>query len=195
MKKGNHIALAIVAITACVVPITLARYVPPWFYQIDEIARRSDVIVLASPTDSRPCGTATNVIVTGCDTNDIQVTRINYAVHAYPTGMNVFVSTETTFVVLSHLKGQLTTNTFTLLHYTWDKEFLRTNDQPRSNPPALVSFTNTVSPAQCAESYLLRPKYLMFLKKAADGRLIATTGQFDPAYSVQLLDEDWYWSR
>jgi hypothetical protein len=195
MNRRNQIALAIVSITTCAAPITLARYVPQWFDQIDEIARRSDVIVIACPMDSKPCGTATNVIVTGCDSNDMEVTRIHYDVKTYPAGMNAFVPTETTFVVLSQLKGQLSTNSFTLLHYTWDKEFHRTNSLSRVNPPCLVSFTNTMSDAQGTKSYFVRPKYLMFLRKSDDGRFVATTGQFDPAYSVQLLEEDSYWSR
>jgi hypothetical protein len=193
MKTRFHISLVILSAIVFVVPVTLARYVPQWFYEIDQIARRSELIVIACPVACKPCGTATNVIVTGCTTNDIEVIRFNYQVKAFPKGMNAFVPTETTFLLLSVLKGEAATNSFTMFHYTWDKDFYRTNNLSRVNPPHLVSFSDLVRDAKDITSHGLRPKYLMFLKRTKDDRLYPTSGHFDPAYSIQLIEEDRDW--
>jgi hypothetical protein len=77
---------------------------------------------------------------------------------------------ETSFEVLSVLKGEPGPRTFVLHH------FKRAKPETDFGDPMLVAF----KPEE-------KKRYLMFLKKEADGRYAAVCGQTDPAYSIKEL--------
>jgi hypothetical protein len=77
---------------------------------------------------------------------------------------------ETSFEVLTVLKGERGTKTFVLHHFKLAKPEVGMND------PMLVSF----KPGE-------KKRYLMFLQKEADGRYAAVCGQTDPGYSIKEL--------
>lgn len=81
---------------------------------------------------------------------------------------------ETSFEVLTVLKGEPSTKTLVLHHFTPAKPELM------DNSPMLVSF----EPKD-------KKRYLMFLQKEADGRYVAVCGQTDPAYSIKELAENY----
>jgi hypothetical protein len=76
---------------------------------------------------------------------------------------------ETSFDVLTVLKGDRTTKTLVLHHFTLVKS-------PADSGPDLVSF----EPKD-------KKRFLMFLQKEADGRYVAVCGQTDPAYSIREI--------
>jgi len=76
---------------------------------------------------------------------------------------------ETTFQVLTVLKGERSTKTLVLHHFTLVKP-------PMARGPDLVSF----EPKD-------KKRFLMFLQKEADGRYVAVCGQTDPAYSIREI--------
>ena len=75
---------------------------------------------------------------------------------------------ETTFKILTALKGGATLNNFILYHYSVTG--------PQANGPNLVSF----NPDQ-------KKTYLLFLRLAPDGRYITVSGQIDPDISVREI--------
>ena len=79
---------------------------------------------------------------------------------------------ETSFEVLSVLKGERGIKTFVLHHFKLAKPGVGLND------PMLVSF----KPGE-------KKRHLMFLQKEADGQYVAVCGQTDPGNSIkELLD-------
>jgi hypothetical protein len=77
---------------------------------------------------------------------------------------------ETTFEVLTVLKGERSTNALVLHHFTLA-------EQPKlMYGPRLVSF----EPKD-------KKSYLMFLQKEADGRYVAVSGQTDPVLAIKEL--------
>jgi hypothetical protein len=80
---------------------------------------------------------------------------------------------ETSFDVLSVLKGERETKKFVLHHFKLAKPGVGFND------PMLVSF----KPEE-------KKRYLMFLQKEADGRYVAVCGQTDPGYSIKELKDN-----
>ena len=80
---------------------------------------------------------------------------------------------ETTFAVLAVLKGEKGNKQVVLHHYQEAEE-----RGIRINGPMLISFR----PAE-------GKKYLLFLKREADGRFASITGQSDPADGVKDLGQ------
>lgn len=80
---------------------------------------------------------------------------------------------ETEFTVLAVLKGKPTDPKKLLLHHYAD-----TGTGPIGNGPMLVSF----EPKD-------KLQYLVFLKKGADGQYTAVTGQTDPYFSFEKLQQ------
>jgi hypothetical protein len=76
---------------------------------------------------------------------------------------------ETSFNVLTVLKGERSTKTFVLHHFALA-------GSPASRGPNLVSF----APKD-------QKRFLMFLQKEADGRYVAVCGQTDPEFSIREL--------
>jgi hypothetical protein len=93
----------------------------------------------------------------------------------------------TTFKVKLILKGTETSKTIRVLHFKI-KQFhgLRAI----INGPGFVKFATApveVSTKRCKLE--TKPSYLLFLKKMADGRYGAVTGQTDPEFSVREMFE------
>ena len=82
---------------------------------------------------------------------------------------------ETSFSVLAVFKGDYGTNVLVLHHYTVGQRG-RNGSIFSDSDPRLVSF----EPKD-------KKRYLMFLKKEADGRYIPVSGQYDPVDSIELL--------
>ena len=94
------------------------------------------------------------------------------AVHKDGTKEDVIgAGVETTFEVLTVLKGERSTNNLVLHHFT-----LADPNRRVMNGPQLVSF----EPKE-------KKRYLMFLQREADGRYVAVCGQTDPVYAIKVL--------
>jgi hypothetical protein len=126
----------------------------------DQLTAQADVIVIATPTDVRD---------TSKETTLPGITRGSS--NGSSTAPVPAVSLETTFVVLSVLKGDPALKHLVLHH-------LREADPPKVeiDAPGLVSF----DPKE-------KRRYLLFLKREADGRYTAVTGQTDPVFSIKDL--------
>ncbi len=183
MNASKMLSVVLTIVSTAAFP-AFARYLPSWFQNVDEIALRSDLIVIASPVESNPLGTATNMIYGGLDTNDIEVIRFRSNELSFPMGFNAFVPTETTFVILSVLRGAVEGRTFIMAHHTWNRKIFENTTVHLPYSPHLVSFDDL---AKASNGDDLHPRFLLFLKSAKKSRFRATTGYVDPAYSVQLL--------
>ncbi len=190
MKMLTRLALLmlLVAVFSSPLPVS-ARYVPSWFRRLAEISERSTIIVVASPLASRTSGSATNVIMSGIEeTNCIVITYADG--WGLPVGVNAFIPNETKLWVLAVLKGELQTNTIAFSHYIWDMQIRRTNSYCWANPPSLVSFTNfSVYDQKVDTKLVVKPRYIFYLRQGRDGNYYATTGQVDPALSVECCSE------
>jgi len=166
-------------IVGCGIPsLVFARWIPHWIHQPREVTNRSDVIVVASPLDSRLSGPSTNSIRAGFDP-DWQLSTLT----------NAFVPTETTFQVAKRLKGELNTNRLVVFHYTVRPDLDIVNQANLEvNGPRLVSFEKHFQdPRRARHDPLPQPKYRLFLKRMAGGRFRATTGQIDAGLSIEFL--------
>ena len=81
---------------------------------------------------------------------------------------------ETIFEVLSVLKGNEATNRIVLHHFALARE--RKSSVYSDLDPRLISF----EPKE-------KKQYLMFLRREADGRYFAVSGQYDPVDSIHAL--------
>lgn len=134
-----------------------ARPVPSMAY--DKLTAQADVIVIATPTDVRD--TQEKTTLPGL----ARVSRDNVSRPIPAVGI------ETTFEVLSVLKGNPNLKKLVLYH-------LRESDPQtlEADPPGLVEF----NPKE-------KKRFLLFLKRDPDGRYSALTGQADPMYAVKDL--------
>jgi hypothetical protein len=124
----------------------------------DRLAREADTIVIASPIAVRDTGERTAFPnVVAVDTNHVRS----------PLGA---VRIETTFTNLAVLKGDTNQVRFVLHH-------LRAADsRPQLNGPGTVAFDPKG-----------QKRFLLFLKREADGRFAPLTGQTDADGSVRDL--------
>ena len=135
-----------------------ARLHEHWPY--DRLTKEADAIVIATPVSVRDTAERTtlpNIVRT--DTNNVRST--------IPA-----IGVETTFTLLSVLKGEAGTNLFVFHH-------LREAEKPgarQHNGPGLVTF----DPKE-------KKRFLLFLKRESDGRYAPLTGQTDPDGSVRDL--------
>ena len=109
MKHMKRTLPVFLVLLACVPLAVVARSIPNWFLEPGEITKRSDLVVVARPLASRACGAVTNAIMAGFETNDF----------GYSSRTNAFLPTETRFEVVELIKGEVTTNAVTILHFTW----------------------------------------------------------------------------
>ena len=144
--------LLAVALVLSLASVCSARPVAYWPYE--KLAKEADLIVIATPTQTKDSGEKVNLP---------GIARDNKPVPGY--GVN------TTFEVLAVLKGGQVLKSFVLFH-------LREAEPSAisANSPTLVSF----DPAE-------RKRYLMFLKRDADGRFSSLCGQTDPAGAIKDL--------
>jgi hypothetical protein len=127
-----------------------ARIMKSWSYQ--EMTEKADAIVIATP-------------VSVTDTAERTTLPPNV-----PGGIPV-IGVETTFEILSVLKGDEKT-TKVVLHHLRDAE----KSALRANGPGLVAF----EPKE-------KKRFLLFLKREPDGRYAPLVGQMDPYQCVRDL--------
>ena len=133
---------------------------PAWSYE--KLVAGADLVVIATPTAARD--TKEPAVVPG-------VSRDGADGRLAPVAA---VGVETTFKVEAVLKGEAKDlKEFVLYHL---REPDAQANAPVVNGPMLVKF-----------DVKARRKYLLFLKRGADGRYVPVTGQTDPAIGVKDL--------
>jgi hypothetical protein len=139
----------------CLVLESHARFTEelPYAEQTD----KATLVVIATPTSVSETSELTALP---------DIVRTEHGTNAVVMGRGV----ETTFDVLTVMKGERTTKTLVLHHFKLAKP------QGGLNAPMVVSF----KPED-------KKRYLMFLQKEADGRYVAVCGQTDPASSIKEL--------
>src|ERR1039457_6949504 len=149
----------ILLMSLCLVLESHARALPNLTY--DDQNRKAVLIVIATPTK-----------VT--ETSELAASPNISQSHPDGTSGPVMVKgVETSFEVLTVLKGDQSVKTLVLHHYAKAKP-VQSGDE--INPPLLVSF----EPKD-------KKRYLMFLEKEADARYVADTGQTDPEVAIKEL--------
>ena len=148
----------ILAMLICVgLPLTLqGRIMRAWSY--DELRNEADLIVVATPSDVKE--TAEKALPD-------ELTMVDK--DGKPTKL-VWAGIETTFEVLTVLKGETTLKPSVFHHYQIHQTGIVING------PMLVSF----DPKQ-------KKRFLLFVKREAGGRYVAVSGQTDPAIAVKEL--------
>lgn len=128
-----------------------------WYPDYDELAKKCNVIVIA---------------------RDIAVRELSET-----SGLPDFippkkvVGVETTFKVVTVLKGEMTGTTFVLHHYRFPTTSAA-KDMVEVNGTSMVTFLGN------------KQRYLMFLNKESDGRYAPASGQTDPYLSIRPLSDD-----
>jgi hypothetical protein len=91
----------------------------------------------------------------------------------------------TTFDVVQTLKGNGGLKKLTVFHYRLDPE----RREVIVNGPMLVTFhsDNLKLKLNNVTNAVLKPEYLLFLKKRGDDRYECVSGQYDPRLSVKLI--------
>ena len=139
----------------CLVLESHARLMQAWTY--DMLNDKATLVVIAMPTTVK-------------ETGELAALPHIVSIPTSPSGTNVNVmgnGVETSFDVLTVLKGEPSTKTLVLHHFSL------VNLKAMSGGPFLVSF----EPKD-------KKRYLMFLQKEADGRYVAVSGQTDPMLSI-----------
>lgn len=156
-----HRLVPFVAVVACgLLPQhAAARLIPSWPH--DRLLKEAEVVVVATALSSAETGERSTSEPWKCE----------------------FLHVNTAFRVSVVLKGELQGEQLTVLHYR-----LKPGTSV-PNGPLLVTFRmrDVVLRSGDAKVGLGVPQYLLFLKKRADGRFEAVTGQIDPALSVREL--------
>jgi len=150
------------ALLICLFAVAEARARIHRFWSYDDLATNATLVVVATPT---------NVTETS------EVAALPNIVTVYPGGSKEPVmgsGIETTFQILTVLKGECVAKTLVLHHYKEAKKIAS------MGPPGLVSF----EPKD-------KKRYLMFLQKEADGRYVAVSGQTDPDDSIKQMSENY----
>jgi hypothetical protein len=187
MRTIVNVVLWVVFITTVSGPrIAAARHVPIWMLQMQEIAERSDLIVVACPVASWRCGEATNAILEESDSDGVHDPRVHSNGVVYPSGVNAFVPTETSFFVVSVLKGECGTNRLVMFHYEWDPKTYASNRICQVNSPTLLWLDYPKESTSATDWTCPRPRHLLFLKRRG-GRLYPTTGLENASLSVEVL--------
>jgi len=132
-----------------------------WFPDFDELSKKCDVIVIAEPIGVKDLSESSTL------------PNIRPAIKV--------IGVETTFKVVTVLKGEIKSSEFILHHYRLPlpKEIMKMN-----SGPGLVSFPFEYE------------KYIMFLNKEDDGRYCPGSGQVDPNLSIRpIADNMWFFDR
>jgi hypothetical protein len=161
MRNSTVAAACLVAVLLAASPKRAsARALPYWPYE--KLFKEADLVVIAEATAVADSGEKTKL----------------GGWNAECIGMN------TTFTPKHVLKGTLKADTFRVLHYRVGGEVLI------DNGPTLVSFATRkihLLRGKVGKAGVAKPHYLLFLKKRADGRFEAVSGQVDPSLSVREM--------
>jgi hypothetical protein len=138
--------------------IAFARPVAYWPY--DKLTKEADLIVIATPVSMH-------------DTTEKTTLPGIQRVSADNVGRPVSaIGVETTFEILSVLKGDNGSKKFVFHHLREAEKW----DRPEINGPGLVAF----DPKE-------KKRFLIFLKRESDGRYSSLTGQTDPIGGIKDL--------
>ena len=136
-------------------PMAFARFHENWDY--DKMTKQADVIVIA---------------IAEVATHDTaERTTFPNCFDAADGSPAPAVGVETTFKVLSVLKGDMKAEIF-VFHHLRDPQTI-----PANNGPCVVSF----EPKE-------KKTFILFLKRESDGRYSSVTGQTDPNIGVKILE-------
>ena len=151
-NPGLKTYLVAAAAALALASVCNARPVASWPYE--KLAKQADLIVIATPTQTKDTGEKVNFPGIARDNKPVPGLGVN-----------------TSFAVLAVLKGRQDLKSFVLFH-------LREAEPMTMSPngPSLVSFDPTN-----------KKRYLMFLKREADGRFSSLCGQTDPAGAIKDL--------
>jgi hypothetical protein len=135
------------------------------FWSYDALNTNATLVVVATPTNVS-------------ETSEVAALPDIVTVHSDGTKEPVMGSgVETTFQILTVLKGESTTKTLVLHHY---KEVKKEGELGDYGGPQLVSF----EPKD-------KKRYLMYLQKEADGRYVAVSGQTDPVDAIKQISDNY----
>jgi len=155
-----------VACAAWLASPSLARVVEDWPYE--RLFKEADLVVIATAVSSK-------------DTRDTFIDK------RWPLD---FVGQSTTFDVLQVVKGKYTEKKLDILHFKFgkrrDKE---TGPVLIRDGPTFVNFPTEPAEVKVGGVFFDKSKieYMLFLKKAADGRYEPVSGRIDPDFSVREL--------
>jgi hypothetical protein len=144
-----------------------ARVYPSWYDDYDSLNDKATLVVIATPTTvgTNTEKTSFGNIFTQGDPKPEEITG---------TGV------ETGFRIITVLKGERNMKALVLRHYVLVKS---------ESMGMKVTLGTLAGPSLISFDPNSKKMYLMFLRKEADGRYVAVTGQEDPAYSVKQLDD------
>jgi hypothetical protein len=156
--------LALVASTLC--SVAHARLMQLWRY--DNLMKEADLVVIATP-------------LRGKDVAD------RFKLDYFDT---TFCGVETEFKPESVIKGNMAGKTLTLLHFRLSAPIPNDGSLRINDDPLLVSFRLPVPGGLTKmKEWVDKVDYMLFLKKRADGRYEAVSGQVDPALAIKQLGE------
>ncbi|MGV3484241.1 MAG: hypothetical protein ACO1RT_07475 [Planctomycetaceae bacterium] len=141
--------------------VASARPVPA--LSIQELHKRSDVVVVCSPTkvEHKP---------------ELDSMLIDEKWRDY------FTVTRTTFHVVVSLKGDYSKKVLELDHYALTQKGVYLG-----NKPVVADFADSIVTAEDAGDPFSRSTFMLFLKRNAAGAFEPITGQHDSAFSVKSL--------
>ena len=176
MRMKNRIFAIAVAIVFGISAISSARQIEIFPYE--KLLKEADLVVIARAVSTVPSEDKWEAAIFERDR---------------------FAGLETTFEVATVLKGK-SADSFKLLHFQY-----KARAKPFNDGPAMVSFLTEplsidIRPTRKIDDEGLErleplkrksstsaPEYLLFLKRRADGRFEAVSGQVDPDSSVSTL--------
>jgi len=176
MRMKNRIFATAVAIVFGLSAISSARQIEIFPYE--KLLKEADLVVIARAVSTVPSEDKWEAAIFERDR---------------------FAGLETTFEVATVLKGK-SADSFKLLHFQY-----KARAKPFNDGPAMVSFLTEplsidIRPTRKIDDEGLErleplkrksstsaPEYLLFLKRRADGRFEAVSGQVDPDSSVRTL--------
>ena len=144
-----------------------AHMYPGWYSDYDSLNDKATLVVIATPT------------TVGTNTEKTSFGSISTQGDPKPeeiTGTGV----ETGFMTVTVLKGDRNMKALVLRHYALVKS---------ESKEMKIALNILAGPSLISFEPNSKKMYLMFLRKEADGRYVAVTGQEDPAYSVKQLDD------
>ena len=150
----------LVIIVSIVMILGLCTARPVQLFSYEKMASEADIVVIASPIQTKQLDEYTNLPGVSQGNMPIKV-----------------VGLETTFAVSVIFRGKLdkAQNSSIILHYYQRLEKLDPN-KPQVNEVQLLNFKPDDN-----------SQYLMFLKRTDDGRYEPFNGQTDPIYSIEKL--------
>lgn len=155
----KNVVSLVIVIGICTAREGLTRPIQDWSY--DKMSKEADIVVIATPVAQQYTGKETHLPRIRRDNERIKVLGL-----------------ETTFEISVCFSGdvaQKDRSTIVLYHYRFK------NPKTNRNVPMAAQLLR-LNPEKEAQ-------YLMFLKQTDNGRYVPVSGQVDPAYAVEKLQQ------